>query len=415
MSMHHSKKSFKHSHFGVDGTVIGVPFEIETIKQIITKLTRLKICLTKKKNITHFDILKLLEPLISIKYKPLISDKSISILNRFLKLREYKEIDYSSLLKISTCSINRSKIILKSRFIKNTLNIQSDLFNGQFRPDLIRSQISSIIQGYPNINLVLDDIKNNKSTLKLSDYHLETLLNNENFEKMGENEQGLVFSLIEKSSLRYLKLKGSSLIKFSNFKQFNLDSISKIDFENCNNLKSFGDLTFFKPIFLSSLVVLKFKNCKMLTSIFINAPNLEKLYVKNSPIIENIETFSPNLKSLNLNGSINNLTILESINNYKYLVNLNISNISKSILNSKFHFYFNQLEYLTSKNNEILKVVYFILPNVKSINLQGLDYIIEKSLLFKESSIEELNQYYLHSKGDKERSFMCSITNVPEL
>ncbi|KAM9989012.1 hypothetical protein ACTFIY_005068 [Dictyostelium cf. discoideum] len=443
-SVHHCKGIFDSSHFGIDGTVIGIPLKIETLKQIITKLTRLKICLTKKKKITHFDILKLLEPSIYIKYKPISSDESISILNKFLKLRESKEIENSNLLKISTCSMNDSKIILKSRSIDNTLNIQSDLFNGQYRPNLISSQISSIIEGYPNINQVLDDIKNKKSTLKLSDHQLETLLKDENFEKMDENEQGLVFSLIEKSSLRYLKLKGSSLIKFSIFKQFDLDSIPKIEFENCNNLNSFGDFIIFKPIYLFSLAVLKFKNCKMLSSISINAPNLEKLSVENSPIIDNIETLSPNLKSLNLNGSINNLLILESINNYINLVNLNISNISSSILNSKLHFYFTKLQHLTIENNEILKVVYFILPDVISINLQGckniieiyykeneiknlkiensnkfnsfqgFNYKIEKSLLFSESKIDDLNQIYLSSNREKDRLIKNSITNVPE-
>ncbi|KAN0045524.1 hypothetical protein ACTA71_005902 [Dictyostelium dimigraforme] len=378
-SLYHSKSKMDPQTIGIAGTIIGILFEIGTIKHFITKLYRLKNCFLKKK--THFEILELLEPMVSIKYKPLILDNSQSIKERFFKLKN-KEIDTSKILKLSTCTLNDSNIILESRDIKNTTNVQSDLFIGKYIPDIERLKIPIIINGYSNINQVIEDIKN----LNISDHQLEALLKDINFGELKKNNQESILSLIKKSSLRNIYLKGSIFIDSPYFKQLDLKSIKKIQLENCSNLKSFSDIFIYKPIQLPVLTHLKFRNCEKLGIVDINAPNLKTLYVKRCPNFQNISTLSPNLKFLNLKGSINNLEILEYINNYNNLIYLNIS--KSSILNSNVHLNFEQLETLIIKDVEILKSIYLILPKVNSIDLTGCNNITK--IFCKEKEIEKL-------------------------
>ncbi|KAN0033028.1 hypothetical protein ACTA71_011235 [Dictyostelium dimigraforme] len=99
--------------------------------------TNSKISKKKAKSITHLELLTVLEPLIAIKYKPFLYNKSHSTLEKFIKFMSDLEANKNKLL-ITPSTINNSKMILESRDIPNPKNFQNELFNDHQLEDLLR-------------------------------------------------------------------------------------------------------------------------------------------------------------------------------------------------------------------------------------------------------------------------------------
>ncbi|KAN0032289.1 hypothetical protein ACTFIV_006171 [Dictyostelium citrinum] len=345
-------KSIKKKEFDQINTRIGIPFAPGQIRDVYSKLIRLKSLFISigDNRITHFEVFQNLEPYMAIKYKHYLMDESQTLYQKSIISRGAR-VDFSSTMRLDFKDAPKSDKFMEI------------LYNGGYEPKQATEEYYTIKDQYIKFGKSIKDITILHNEI-INEGILEQLLNATDFSTITPQEEKVFFKSLKpkQPKLYSLNIINSSIIDSSILKStFLFSNLSKINLVNC---KSFDGIKSIELPVLSRLIL---QDCSKLTTIKIKTNQLIELNITNCSNLNSFSVDSPNLERIILKDTLTN-------QNYKNIIDFINSNFKDSLLfldigfSSIRNFDFNQQKDL---------VLFF--PNLeilKASNLVGIEYFI---------------------------------------
>ncbi|EAL71213.1 hypothetical protein DDB_G0272122 [Dictyostelium discoideum AX4] len=376
-------------------TIIGISFSKGMIKQMFSKLTRLQQIITSQTNeikdkennspdqennnnnnnnfkkITHFELLEELEPMIANRYRDLLFNSDLSLVGKYRKYFNLKVGEDTGTTK------NKSKILLESRDLPDSNEIQNALWSGNFGPRKALEELDDFCKmKFQNIHHFFEEFeKNSSSQFKIEINQFATFLRETNFKDFSETRQKSLFEILKNKEIASISLV-NSIVTRNELLTFKLDTLVVLDLSECLGIKTLTyDYAGFIFLKFPSLKRFKIDNCINLTNVRIEANNLSTISAINCKALKEFYVIMGNVTRCIFENSISNLSVLDNIKKFSNLVRLDIS--GSNLQSSELFLHFNNLEVLLARSIKKLKCLYFNLPVAHTILLEGCDGLVD--------------------------------------
>ncbi|KAM9973038.1 hypothetical protein ACTFIR_012409 [Dictyostelium discoideum] len=372
-------------------TIIGISFNKGMIKKMFSKLTRLQQIIISQTNeikdkenngtdqennnnfkkITHFELLEELEPMIANRYRDLLFNSDLSLVEKYRKYFNLKVGENTGTTK------NKSRFLLESRDLPDSNEIQNALWSGNFGPRNALEELDDFCKmKFLNIHHFFEEFeKNSSSQFKIEINQFATFLRETNFKDISETRQKSLFEILKNKEIALISLV-NSIVTRNDLLTFKLDTLVVLDLSECVAIKTLTyDYAGFIFLKFPSLKHFKINNCINLTNIRIEANNLSTISAINCKALKEFYVIMGNVTRCIFDNSISNLSVLDNIKKFSNLVRLDIS--GSNLQSFELFLHFNNLEVLVARSIKKLKRLYFNLPVAHTILLEDCDSLVD--------------------------------------
>ncbi|KAM9957697.1 hypothetical protein ACTFIW_012666 [Dictyostelium discoideum] len=400
----HNHDSIQHFNIENDKSYVGVSLPYGQIQTLYSKLNRIKNVLSKKRysgNLTHWQLLEIIEPSIANIYRPFLPNYQPSQLpSQTFKIIKEKFIEFQNKCHTETLTssfiyesrgiivktqkqleIERKELLVLEKKIEEIKNLKKErdpITERNFkklneRKKILEDSLTDEIQEFASIKeevnqheQLLEKIENESpietilSALKkqatspsplstTTGVQWETLIDKIDFSKANisssssDNHQTILDIIGSINDLRFYRIKNSNKLTIDSFKSSilqSINSIKKLYITNCQTLLTFQNSSLFggkSPLVMTALTHFKVDQCKKLTTIKLDAPNLVSFSSTNCSELSEWDLKAPKLRKLKIQANkISTQTMSTFEKNFPLLSYLDISRIvapsSKNVL-----------------------------------------------------------------------------------
>ncbi|KAM9942149.1 hypothetical protein ACTFIT_005521 [Dictyostelium discoideum] len=341
-----SNKKIYNIEQGQNEYYVGAQFQPDEIRSLYSKLFKLKSSLLKKrkKPITHWKLLEILEPITYYIYK-----------------KHIEKTSNQSLIKRCEEFYQKQNVLPQLR--NYNPNLQVDY---QMEIDKIKNEenlIKNLKSKFPQ------NLENKFLFNQLTYINAEKLFKSLDFSKLSKDQfPNYIKNLFEnQDEIRKFQILNCKFFTTDNLLNSKfLNSITKLSIVNCSSFKGLhGKSTYLfaklstssEFLKLKSLVELKIIGCKEFITLKIDTPNLKYLSTRNCPNLSDFDVKSPKLKKLEIQGNMVGKIMFDVISNFKKLKYLDINLRNWEFLEILIANNVTAIEKIKISNNKKLKVL----------------------------------------------------------
>lgn len=349
----------------IPGTILTMYSKLITLKNELLK--------ERKKPITHWKLLSILEPKVAARYSQFIIEQQISTNSSIIQ--SYQNFNQKSIFSIFT---------------------ETFKFNNQQQQQPLEIDVNREIENEELIFLKFINTKHiiNEDILKISKLTpatIQKIIKTLDFSNYDNKIINCLFKNIlqQNGSIKELFIKNCKSLTFETLKSFSIfqelyiGSIRKLSIIGCSKIYEISEKGVFNSLFgttkqltMNSLVKLEVDRCSSLTTLKLNTPNLLTLSAIDCSQLRVFDVFAPKLKKLRIQANKVGLETFNVISTFSNLEYLDISRIvspstNDSIISLDLDLWKN-IEILISKDVlSIDKVIISKLEKLKTLDFTG--------------------------------------------